>query len=278
MQYGCECGLREVVQLLVDGGANIHHTSVDGSNSLHLAAMRTDDDDFFVNILLNHGININAVDMNGNTALHKAVRLGRLNIVKSLLNHGADINIENKIELTAFSSIAMNKGKMEIAKVLLMHIARVKASNATVSEKNLQAIKENVSLNTFFNECVDEIESMKNEKFDDSVLTVYHLLRTSSVLQYMGFARNENIVRVITAENFKSKFRIYGDKIVKLFEIAKLRNRALRSVVSFFKLLSITSENKLPKLPFSYCAYGVFLYLCDEAATMNLANVFFMKL
>jgi ankyrin repeat protein len=79
----------ESARLLLAAGANVNETLPDGMSALVLAAHSGNG---AVGILLlDKGANPNAVDI-GYTALHAAVLRGDLNLVKSLLAHGADPN------------------------------------------------------------------------------------------------------------------------------------------------------------------------------------------
>lgn len=63
-------GYHDVVQKLLDLGANILATDKEGNTSLHWAVNRME----MVELLLGAGAPMDAVNRNGNTALHEAVR------------------------------------------------------------------------------------------------------------------------------------------------------------------------------------------------------------
>jgi ankyrin repeat and MYND domain-containing protein 2 len=62
-------------------------------------------------------VDINATDDSGYTLLMKAVRFGRLAIVKILLQHGANINCVNQAGLTALE-YAIQSNRPDIEEVL----------------------------------------------------------------------------------------------------------------------------------------------------------------
>jgi ankyrin repeat protein len=97
----------EIVELLLDAGANLAATDADGRNALHIASShrgrRTltvlyDDRKKaqIVSALLDHGAPVNHRTPNGDTALHFAVPTGDGSVVDILLRGGASVNIRNK--------------------------------------------------------------------------------------------------------------------------------------------------------------------------------------
>ena len=70
-----------------------------------------------VKILLDHGANPNLQNTNGVTALISAAYLGKKEIVQLLLSHGADSNLKLKSGLTALA-YATQQNHHEIIKLL----------------------------------------------------------------------------------------------------------------------------------------------------------------
>jgi uncharacterized protein len=71
-----------------------------------------------VKILLQHGADISIADAAGNTALMGGAFKGYIDIVKTLLQHGADVNQQNGQQATALT-FAATFGQIEIATLLL---------------------------------------------------------------------------------------------------------------------------------------------------------------
>ncbi|MGL9718324.1 MAG: ankyrin repeat domain-containing protein [Wolbachia sp.] len=69
---------------------------------------------------------VNAKDKDGYTPLHLAVRGGKLDAVKSLINKGADVNAKSKFNSTPLHS-AVADGKLDIVKYLINRGADVNA-------------------------------------------------------------------------------------------------------------------------------------------------------
>ncbi len=69
-------------------------------------------------LLLDRGANVNIQDESGNTALHCAASAGKKDIVKYLLEQGADVTVVNAREQKAIDYASI-KGLMRIATLLL---------------------------------------------------------------------------------------------------------------------------------------------------------------
>ncbi|EGR52997.1 uncharacterized protein TRIREDRAFT_53570, partial [Trichoderma reesei QM6a] len=104
----------EVVQLLVERRANVHHRDKDGFNPILIATAHSTDADI-VRILAEAGANLNdAHPATGDTPLHLAMKDGNMEktdcIIRELIDHGADVNatggfsIFNAICAAAFSA------------------------------------------------------------------------------------------------------------------------------------------------------------------------------
>lgn len=99
-------GLREIVELLLSYGANIHSANHDWSSPLHMSTFHGHME--VVRCLLQRNINLNFTDQQGNTVLHIATMKNNFEGVVLFLEHGIDFEIRN------------NKGEaaVEIARAL----------------------------------------------------------------------------------------------------------------------------------------------------------------
>ncbi len=146
LQLAAYQGHDDIVQLLIDGGADIHFKNYNGATAIYCACIHGHIK--VIQLLIDHGANINEslwtplhaasannysnvvkllinsnvlIDKqcgNGNTALYLACEQGHINIVKLLLCAQADINIKNKNNTTCLM-IALINGFSDIAKLLL---------------------------------------------------------------------------------------------------------------------------------------------------------------
>ncbi|KAL3474282.1 ankyrin repeat-containing domain protein [Aspergillus californicus] len=81
-------GNTDIIQLLLEAGANVNHADQDGNTPLLLCIATQE----AVEKLLQSGADVNAVDRTGCSALMNAARSHRETIVQLLLNHGAKVD------------------------------------------------------------------------------------------------------------------------------------------------------------------------------------------
>src|SRR2546425_494259 len=86
-----EAGHVESLRTLMDMGARLPEW---GSTELHIACVVGSE--AVVSFLISPGENINSVEMSGHTPLMHAARKGHLNLVKLLIEHGANLRMRNK--------------------------------------------------------------------------------------------------------------------------------------------------------------------------------------
>lgn len=92
--------------------------SLDGSSPLHKAAYLGLKE--AVQSLLAGGADVNARDKHGEGPLHKAARQGHLPILEVLLEHDADCNAADDLGLTPLHWVALN-GKAPLAEFLVLN-------------------------------------------------------------------------------------------------------------------------------------------------------------
>ncbi|KAK6827461.1 serine/threonine-protein kinase ripk4 [Apiospora arundinis] len=116
-------GNHDMVRLLVDRGADYnHHLYWYGLTHLHVAARVGELE--LVRFLINDGAEVNVQATKRKTPLHDAVYFGQLEITKYLVNHGADIDAQTTQGKTPLY-YAIRSMELEIAEYLVNHGADI---------------------------------------------------------------------------------------------------------------------------------------------------------
>ena len=122
----CHAGHEDIVELLVEYGAEVETSSADGWTPLHLAAETIGPR--LVTILIENGTEdyVDRRDSEGCTALHFAARRGEEETVQLLLDNGADVLAADNEDFTPLD-MALSRGREEIVRLLVNHGADVDA-------------------------------------------------------------------------------------------------------------------------------------------------------
>ncbi|EED22542.1 Pfs, NACHT and Ankyrin domain protein, partial [Talaromyces stipitatus ATCC 10500] len=124
LQWACEQGRLEIVQLLLEKGADVNAKGGGYGNALQAAAERGHLK--IVQLLLEKGADVNAQGGGYGNALQDAAEGGHLDIVQLLLEKGADINAQGGYYGNALQAAAEG-GHLEIVQLLLQKGADVNA-------------------------------------------------------------------------------------------------------------------------------------------------------
>ena len=119
-------GNLEVVRILIEyDHADINARDVYGETPLHWASIGHNfRDGSVLRFLLEHGADVNAQNKpSGRTPLHKASSTGLLEVVRLLLEHGADVEVKKKDGKTALQ-VAVEKRYHEVVGLLRAHGAK----------------------------------------------------------------------------------------------------------------------------------------------------------
>ncbi len=153
LHYAVYQGHVDVVEILLDHGADVQVLDVGRQTPLHIAASHGDVP--MIRFLLDHGGFTHEFNVLGRTCLDLAVSTGSLPIVKLLLIEGAVVSKSNRAGKTPLKR-ALEKGYSEIATCLLLHGARV-PDLATLAEGErdiLQAVLGPLVIDELSSACV----------------------------------------------------------------------------------------------------------------------------
>ena len=133
-----EVGARDILELLLNHGANVNLQDNDGATPLLLAARGLDVD--YSSILLEHGAETNMKNKDGKSPLHEVFKefvglsfspyynFFHCSIAQLLLEHGANANDKDK-DYTTPLHLAMEMGFYDAVQILLEHDAEPSVAN-----------------------------------------------------------------------------------------------------------------------------------------------------
>ena len=99
-----------MLQLLLENGANIHQKDFAGQTALHRAVIIPEGETLeLIKYLIAKGADINAKDDEGNTPLHIAYAARNYDAVNLLINSGADTTIKNNLGATYYHVVGARK-------------------------------------------------------------------------------------------------------------------------------------------------------------------------
>lgn len=111
LHVACQEGKADIVKILLDYPLDINAKGIDDYSALHYAVQKRNPE--IVKLLLAKNANIDSQDKEGNTPLWTAVMTysGNDEVIKLLLDGGADPRIPNKHGITLFKLLDMPKNR-----------------------------------------------------------------------------------------------------------------------------------------------------------------------
>ncbi len=117
--YAAEAGNHEILQLLLDAGADPAVKDLDGNTPL-MAAAGSDDLNCVFSLLETGKAAPNETNRKGHNAFYHACNSGNLEIVKLLLKHKPDINLQNKRGRTVLVDLLLYNSKADRQVIALL--------------------------------------------------------------------------------------------------------------------------------------------------------------
>ncbi|MUT65234.1 ankyrin repeat domain-containing protein [Paenibacillus sp. NEAU-GSW1] len=121
--YAAHFGNKDAVQVLLNYGADVNavsHSSVSyiPSNTALHAAIAGERNADVIKLLLEHGAQTNIFDSNGHTCLHSAAfHDDNIELIRLLIEHGAEVNARIEGGETALA-LAIGQGNVNVAELL----------------------------------------------------------------------------------------------------------------------------------------------------------------
>jgi len=114
----CDRGSVDKVEYLLENAADANVANIDGASPLHAAAARGDG--AVIALLVRYGACVNAVDEEGDMALHWAVREGKVDAVQALVQLGARMELRNEDGETALDLALSLDDELMVKHLLLL--------------------------------------------------------------------------------------------------------------------------------------------------------------
>jgi ankyrin repeat protein len=104
-------GDKEIIQKLLNVGANILSTDKNGNTALHLAAYMPNKEEIAKTLIENAGDSLDIANEQGDTALHLATKARNQIVVEALLEAGANVKLINKQHQDAYALLKFRNGE-----------------------------------------------------------------------------------------------------------------------------------------------------------------------
>ncbi|XP_033097848.1 poly [ADP-ribose] polymerase tankyrase-1-like isoform X2 [Anneissia japonica] len=116
----CLSGNVKLIKFILQQGGNIRMTTHDGDTALYLAVFSISNSSSsfeVIDVLIQEGCDVNAVNFLGYTVLHQAASKGNTNLIRKLLDYGANPKIATNAGIYPVN-LASTAGFMEAASLL----------------------------------------------------------------------------------------------------------------------------------------------------------------
>ncbi|WP_371223056.1 ankyrin repeat domain-containing protein [Orientia tsutsugamushi] len=234
LPYIASQGDIELLQYLIDHGANVNAANHWGNTALHVASSHRSI--HIAKLLLDNNANPDPQDINNNTPLHLATANGHIDIIKLLLNHGSDVNLPSGVNETALEIAWIKYSEdpeqyFEIIRLLVTHMVKIEHANLvdTSSQgfvQNKSLINESEALKELEQRCHKEIKEMKYICIRESNLSFFDIFVLQKDMKVLTrCANNPDIVKC------QNRFPMYSSCIEKSIEEGKARTKLLQGAV-----------------------------------------------
>ena len=117
--YSSFIGNIEILDKLINNGADIQSINNNGLNILHMAS-QGNHPNIIIYIIEKFCFNINSLDINGNSALHWSVYKNSIQVIDFLIYFGIDINKKNNEGYSSFQLSVLNKNVKIVKKLIFL--------------------------------------------------------------------------------------------------------------------------------------------------------------
>lgn len=261
----------EVIEFLVNHGADLTARSRSGATALHCAAQNPYEGVF--EFLLDRGMDIEDCDELGRSVLFYAIYNGNSEACEILLRRGAAVNRESDEQLTPLAEAvwpdasvtgqdprvemlleygaevtrrvlelaAPEGGSCEIRSALVRRMAELEFLNISIIPEDQRQILDNHDCYTkCYRACLQEFKDMEMTKLYDNVSVINILMDNETVLA--RYAKNNELTKVLAEEDYNDKFPIYFARLKGRFCAAVRAERLLKAASEILCQLFVLND------------------------------------
>ncbi|XP_058793738.1 ankyrin-3-like [Phymastichus coffea] len=274
----------DVIKLLIDGGANVNARQANGRTALHnLASRRIIYNQTALNavfMLTNAGADINSKDLMGLTPLHIACLKENYDIMRVLLDSGADINIEDNQKRTVPCLLYQHLKKSKnfsrsyihsLISLLKNYIISMQVVGLTVSKKALSSQVQcnklviHLDQSKLINKWKSEVEKLKGKKINSNCTLYNVLFKDENSLSKL--VKNYTFKYIVRLKTFKYMYPTYG-YLIQLKYQAGLERANLLPIAKY--ALNSLANRHLPDVCSEHiCCYFTNIELKESIATLS---------
>lgn len=223
----------DVLEFLLDRGLDIERTDYGGSSALHQAAEY--ENAAGCELLLKRGANIARADSEGQTPLILAISSfsqtsRKKPTVEILVEYGASI-ADRAGGKSVLGIAAENDRCKSVRGCLVEHMAQMQYSQSDlINNGDRQIIENKKCYREYFQECMQELEKMKNTKFYNNVCILNILIGSKKVIS--AYARNHELLEALEEKNYAEMFPVYYARLQKRFYIEVDKQKSLSNAAN----------------------------------------------
>lgn len=190
-----------------------------------------------INLLIDEGAIVNLIAKTGQTALHKACKSQIQANILTLLERGARANVLDIFGRSPFSLLDINDQNMPMIKSVIRRFAQMQLEGEPLCPGDLKTIEENLVLQKYYQECLDELTAMKGVKFY-GYFSIYDIVKFwKDKKKVARLMKNEEFLAGFESCNLMTVIRHYAKDLYNILDAAVT-----------IKFTLVKMENELDKI------------------------------
>ncbi|XP_058793125.1 serine/threonine-protein phosphatase 6 regulatory ankyrin repeat subunit A-like [Phymastichus coffea] len=189
--------------------------------------------------------------------LHGACAMRSSANILLLLHYGADVNLLDDEGQTAFSRIVYVRTLNKSHQLLIAHFVLLIKMGEVVNVMDLESIQSNDDMKSFYDKCLNELETMDRLQIIPNVPFSLFFGRNTGELAFR--LRSEYFLQRYYEMQRSKRFPIYAEEMHHRFEIAEIRRRQLNVIEEIIYAVLLPY---LPNIPLERIIH--FFYMHDS--------------